>query len=208
MAQSAWAPPWIRRAARAISPSQPDSTLLGLTVPDSILAVTTPQPLTSQDSAAEAPFGITIMTFNTQAGALLELQQYSATLRAGTFTPVLIRESSWFRVVAGAYPDSASASALLDTLHARSIDAGRTAAVERYPYAFLVERNVADSSVAPTLAKYHARGLPVYALLQPDGSARVYAGAFKTADEVNLLADALRAAGVTPVLAYRIGRVF
>jgi SPOR domain len=208
VAESSWAPMWLRDVARRIVPENPDSAALGAAIPDSVLALTRPQPLTGKDSAALAPFGITIVTFNTRDGALLELQRYGATLRAGTFTPVLIRESSWFRVVAGAYPDSAGASALLDTLRARSIDAGRTAMVERYPYALLIERDVADSSVASRLSLFRARGLPVYALLQPDGTSRIYAGAFKSPDEVTMLADALRAAGVSPLLAYRTGRVF
>jgi hypothetical protein len=209
MADSNWAPVWLRRAARTIAPVRSDSALLGLTVSDSVARLTRPQPLTAQDSAALAPFGITILTFNTRAGALLELQQYGATLRAGTYTPVLIRESStWFQVIAGAYPDSAGAMALLDTLRARGGDAGRQAKVDSLPYALLIERDVPDTSIASRVSLYRARGLPVYALLQSDGTARVYAGAFKAPADVSSLAAVLRAAGVSPSLAYRTGRVF
>ena len=208
MAESRWAPLWLRSAARTLAPARRDSALLGLTVADSLTRLTIPQPLSPGDSTSLAPFGITILTFNTRAGALLELQQFAATLRAGTYTPVLIRESTWFRVVAGAFPDSAGAAALLDTLRARGGDAGRQAAVERLPYALLVERDVPDTSVAARITLYRARGLPVYALLQSDGTARVYAGAFKAPADVSPLADELRAAGVSPSLAYRTGRVF
>jgi hypothetical protein len=208
MADSEWAPLWLRGAAMKVAGIRPEDSVLGLASADSLNALSRPAPLTAQDSAALAPYGITILTFNTQAGALLELQQNGATLRAGTFTPVLIRESSWFRVVAGAYPDSASASALLDTLRARGGDVGRKAFVERFPYALLIERDVPDSSVASRVAFWRARDQPVYALLQPDGTSRVYAGAFKEPDESLLLADALRANGVSPTLAYRTGRAF
>jgi hypothetical protein len=208
MAESAWAPLWLRSAARKVAPPA-DSAVLGLARADSVASLTEPQPLTSTDSSALAPWGITIFTFNTEAGALLELQRNGATLRAGTFTPVLIRESSsWFRLIAGAYPDSAGAAALLDTLRGRGGDAGRQAVVERYPYALLIERDVPDSSVAARVSRYRDRGQAVYALLQPDGTARVYAGAFKTPDEALLLADELRANGVSPTLAYRTGRVY
>jgi len=164
--------------------------------------------LTAMDSAAVAPYGIVIITFNTHAGALLELTRNGATLRAGTFTPILIRETPWFRVVAGAYPDSASAAALLDTLRARgSSDAGR-AVIERFPYALLVARDVPDSAVASRVSVYRTRGLPVYALLQSDGTARLFAGAFKEPDEATLLYDALRTSGIQTSLVYRTGRVY
>src|SRR5207237_10126019 len=98
---------------------------------------------------------------------------------AGTFTPVLIRETPWYRVVAGAYPDSAAAAALLDTLRARGTsDAGR-AVIDRFPYALLVERDVPDSAVASRGSVCRTRGGPVCAVLQANGPARVYAGACK-----------------------------
>ena len=148
------------------------------------------------------------MTFNTQAGALLELRRNSTSLRAGTFTPVLIRETPWYRVVAGAYPDSASAAALLDTLRAQGTsDAGR-ALIEKFPYALLVERDVSDTAVASRVVRYQARGVPVYALLQGDGTARVYAGAFKAPEEAASLYEALRRSGIFTSLAYRTGRVY
>jgi hypothetical protein len=164
--------------------------------------------LTKDDSAAVAPYGIALVSFNTHAGALLELQRNGASLRAGTFTPVLIRETPWFRVVAGAYPDSVSAAALLDTLRARGTsDAGR-ATIDRFPYALLVERDVPDTAVASRVSALQARGLPVYALLQSDGTARVFAGAFKAPEEATALYEALRSAGISTSLVYRTGRVY
>jgi hypothetical protein len=163
---------------------------------------------TAQDSAAVAPYALSLVTFNTQAGALLELRRNGATLPAGTFTPVLIRETPWFRVVAGAYPDSASAAALLDTLRARGMsDAGRVV-IDRFPYALLIERDVPDSAVGTRVASYQTRGLPVYALLQANGTARLYAGAFKTPEEATLLTETMRAAGLSTSLVYRTGRVY
>jgi hypothetical protein len=209
-AQNDWAPGWLRRdgnnrAAFAFLPGMDTSGAL----PDSGLAIAPHFGLlTAQDSAARAPYSIGLVSFNTQAGALLELQRNGATLRAGTFTPVLIREAPWFRVVAGAYPDSVSAAALLDTLRDRGLsDAGR-AVIDRFPYALLVQRDVADTAVASRVSAYQARGLPVYALLQSDGTARLFAGAFKTPDDAMLLSDAMRAAGVRTSLVYRTGRVY
>jgi hypothetical protein len=211
-ANSTWAPQWLRG-----SPVVADSLMrmirgfdtAGVADSNSTLATAAHLGLlTAADSAAQAPFGITLVTFNTQAGALLALGSNSATLRAGTFTPVLIRETPWFRVVAGAYPDSASAAALLDSLRAGGVsDAGR-AVIERFPYALLVERDVPDDAVASRVSRYTTRRLPVYALLQSDGTARIFAGAFKTPAEANLLYDAMRTAGIQTSLVYRTGRVY
>ena len=210
-AHSEWAPVWLRRAGM---PAESLLVIRGFDtagVADSASTLATARHLgllTSADSAAQAPYGIAIVTFNTQAGALLELTRNGATLRAGTFTPILIRETPWFRVVAGAYPDSASAAALLDTLRARgSTDAGR-AVIEKFPYALLVERDVPDSAVSTRVSVYQNRNLPVYALSQGDGTWRIYAGAFKAPDEATLLYDAMKSAGIQTSLVYRTGRVY
>jgi hypothetical protein len=211
-ADSEWAPTWLRRAG--MPGDSMGSMIRGFDtagVADSNSTLATARELgllTALDSASQAPYGIAITNYNTQAGALLELRRNGATLRAGTFTPILIRETPWFRVVAGAYPDSASAAALLDTLRARgSSDAGR-AVIEKYPYALLVARDVPDSAVGDRVAAYQARNLPIYALLQADGTARLFAGAFKTPDEATALYDALRSSGIQTSLVYRTGRVY
>lgn len=212
LASSDFVPPWrrtgapVRAESANVLPSSGDPRLAsadkGLRVAPAFGL------LTKMDSASLSPYGIALVTFNTQAGALLELQRNGASLRAGTFTPVLIRETPWFRVVAGAYPDSASAAALLDTLRARGTsDAGR-ALIEKFPYALLVERDVPDSAVASRVSAYQTRGLPVYALLQSDGTSRVYAGAFKTPEEATSLYESLRAARIPTSLVYRTGRVY
>lgn len=209
-ANAAWAPDWLR------GPSRADAPLIvrgldtaGVAGPDSMMATARHLGLSSAaDSAARAPYGVVLITFNTQAGALLELSRNSSTLRAGTFTPVLIRGTPWFRVVAGAYPDSAAAAALLDTLRARGAsDAGR-AVVEPFPYALLIERDVADGAVASKVAALQARNVPAYALAQKNNTARVYAGAFRAPVEAVRLYEDLRTAGIQTSLVYRTGRVY
>ncbi|MEK7400973.1 MAG: SPOR domain-containing protein [Gemmatimonadota bacterium] len=203
-ARSAWAPMWLRG----------DDTLRGLVLPmatpdDSASAAAVHMGLlTKADSESQAPFALSLVTFNTQAGALLELQRNGANLRAGTFTPVLIRETPWFRVVAGAYADSASAAALLDSLRSKGMSDAGPVVIERRPYALQVERAVPDTGVANRVAMYKARQLPVYALLQSNGTARLFAGAFKNKDETGPLAELLRAAGIQTVVVFRTGRVY
>lgn len=209
-ANSEWAPLWLRGDTTAARFRGLDSVAIdSIQKADSLARIEKAMGLfTAQDSASVAPFGLSLVTFNTQAGALLELRRNSATLRAGTFTPVLIRETTWFRVVAGAYPDSASAAALLDTLRAKGLSDATRVEIDRYPYALMVQRDVPDTVVASRVTTLQSRGLPVYALLQADGTARVFAGAFKTPEESKLLANAMKSAGVSTSLVYRTGRVY
>ena len=89
----------------------------------------------------------------------------------------------------------------------------RTAQQRRYwvasPLALLVDSvptqgGIVDAVRAAVL-KYTARGLPVYAVIQEDGGARLYAGAFAAADQSAGLIRTLRGAGLKPVLVYRTG---
>ena len=60
-------------------------------------------------------------------------------------------------------------------------------------------------AIRATVEKYTARGLTVYALVQNYGGARIFAGAFETANQSAGLIKALRGAGLNPVLVYRTG---
>ena len=60
-------------------------------------------------------------------------------------------------------------------------------------------------AVRAAVQRYTGRGLQVYALMQDDGSALIYAGAFARADQSAELTKTLRSAGLKPVLVYRMG---
>ena len=47
-----------------------------------------------------------------------------------------------------------------------------------------------------------------YAMMQTNGTATLYTGAYQAPFQAKRLADSLRALGITPVLAYRTGRAF
>jgi hypothetical protein len=78
------------------------------------------------------------------------------------------------------------------------------------PLALLVDSvptqgGIADS-VRATLQRYADRGITVYALMQDDGGALIYAGAFAKAEQSAELIRTLLGVGLKPVLVYRIGR--
>ena len=162
------------------------------------------------DSAQASAYGVLVVTTNTPEGASLRLRQGGAGFPAATVAPVTLGSdgSRWFQVVAGAYPARASADSLLARLRARRLLSATSGRVVRAPYALLVERSVSSDAAKALASGYAGRGLPVYALLQPDGTARLYAGAFETPDKAALLAATLREAGIEPTLVYRMGRAF
>jgi hypothetical protein len=174
----------------------------------SVPAVTNPT-----DSANAAAYSVELATANTQAGAILKVRGDSGrpngrTLPAGTFAPVLIRGARWFKVYAGAYAERSSADSLAGWLRTQGMLDSVAGVVVRVPFAFLIESDVPVAAVAGMVTTYADRGQPVYALRQANGSARLYAGAFEFPEQAVLFAESLRAAGLTPVLVYRTGRVF
>jgi hypothetical protein len=80
--------------------------------------------------------------------------------------------------------------------------------VLRAPYALLLAEGVPPDQADAARAQWESRGIPAYALLQADGRARLFAGAFETPGQSVLVALSLRDIGVEPVLAFRTGRMF
>ena len=80
--------------------------------------------------------------------------------------------------------------------------------VVNVPFALLLADRVRRADVDIQIAGWRALGLSAYGLMQPDGNARIFAGAFETAAQAAPLAVSVRDAGVAPVMAYRTGRAF
>jgi hypothetical protein len=128
-------------------------------------------------------------------------------LPSPTFVPVRIQGETWYAALVGSYATHAEADSLLAALSAQGLSRADSNNIVRAPFAFLVDSVSADA--VPGLLKYFAaRGQPVYALRQPNGSARLYAGAFESPAQASLYVDAIRTSGLRPVLVYRIGRVY
>jgi hypothetical protein len=114
-------------------------------------------------------------------------------------------------VTAGAYTTRNQADSLLLALRSSGIIRDTAGvSVTRTPLALVVDsvptQGGIGDAVSATLDRYAARGLQVYALMQDDGGALIYAGAFATPDQSAPLIRTLRGAGLKPVLVYRTGR--
>ncbi len=170
-------------------------------------------PVNPQDSATAANFAIEILNANTAESANFELQRHGEMMPAATISlvPIGSTEAVWYKVFAGALSDSAQAERLLRSLRRRRIVADSLGRVVRVPLALRVDSVPSQAAVLSKSREmvkgYAARGVAAYALMQTDGSARIYAGAFQTPEESSLSATALRVAGATPVLEFRTGRV-
>jgi hypothetical protein len=162
------------------------------------------------DSAIAANFTVELVAANTLAGANSRLAMRGEKLPAPTISPVLLGSDGrpWYRALTGAWQRRDEASDWLDALRERGLvrhDVGR---VMRAPLALRLAEGVRVAEAPMVVARWQARGIPAYALMQDDGSARVYAGAFETSGQAALLAKSLRDLGDTPVLAFRTGRTF
>ncbi|MEO5589746.1 MAG: SPOR domain-containing protein [Gemmatimonadaceae bacterium] len=197
-------------ATPVAAPSPSDSTPTLTVRPSSQFGI----PVNPADSATATPFSVEIVNANTLEGANLLLQTNATVMPAATISlvPIGDTESTWYKVLAGAYEDSADADRLLATLRRRRvIQPENGGAVIRAPLAMLIDSipNQAGmlSRTREKIRELAARDVVAYALIQRDGSARIYAGAFEFPDQASLAATALRVAGLSPVLAYRTGRL-
>ncbi|MDP9176932.1 MAG: hypothetical protein M3O61_04560 [Gemmatimonadota bacterium] len=170
-------------------------------------------PANPQDSSLAATFAIEILNANTAESANFELQRHGEMMPAATISlvPIGDTEAIWYKVFAGAVSDSAQAERLLRSLRRRRIVADSIGRVVRVPLALRVDSVPSQAAVLSKsremVKAYTAKGVPAYAMLQNDGSSRIYAGAFQTPEQSSLSATALRVAGATPVLEFRTGRV-
>lgn len=172
-----------------------------------------PPPANSGDSANAAQFTVDLQLSNTGEGANLFVKKNGRALPAAAISPLPIGadRTIWWKVTAGAYTRRSQADSLLTTLRNSGIPANGVATT---PMSLLVDSvpsqgGIADS-VRATLQRYDERyaalGLAFYALMQDDGGALIYTGAFASADQSAELIRTLRGQGLKPVLVYRKGR--
>jgi hypothetical protein len=169
-------------------------------------------PANVNDSASAAAFTVEMLVANTAEGANLFVRKNGAALRAAAVSPVPIdlERTTWYRVTAGAYTRKYQADSLLFALRKSGVLTDSAGSVTSTPLALVVDSVPSQGGIVDALhaavEKYTVRGLSVYALMQDDGGALIYAGAFARADQSAGLVRTLRGAGLNPVLVYRTGR--
>ena len=175
-----------------------------------VIAGVVSDPVNPLDSAAAAQFAVELVATNTAAGANLWIRERGNQLAGLTVSPVLLGAAAswWHKVIAGAWRDRAGADSLLAALREEDVLRAGAGAVVRVPLALLLDADVPRGAANARVAALAARGVSAYALVQDDGSVRLFAGAFETAAAAVPLDADLRAVGLAPQLAYRTGRTF
>ncbi len=206
--------------ARAAAVETADSARAGATraaavpAPDSgagsVDTITLGAVVNPDDSANASGFSVELVAANTPAGANSGLAMRGVKLPAPTLTPVLLGADGrpWYRALAGAWHARTEAEAFLATLRDRGLVRDDVGRVLRAPYALLLVEGMPPEQATAAISQWEARGIPAYALLQDDGRASLFAGAFETPGQSVLVALSLRDIGVEPVLAFRTGRTF
>jgi hypothetical protein len=168
-------------------------------------------PVNPEDASSASAFSVEVVAANTAEAANLELHRRGAALPSATVTPVPIgsERATWYKLIAGAFTERRQADSLLSALRAAKLLDDSSGSVIHAPLALLVDSLPSQSGIGAELKKtidsYSARGINVYALIQRDGGARLYSGAFERTDQAGVLLKTLRAAGLKPVLVYRTG---
>lgn len=194
------------RAANAPAVAPPRTAAAGDRGPEAggtILA-----PVNPSDSLMAATFGVELVSANTRDGANFELRRNRERFPAATLTAVAVGEAGaiWYKVVVGAYSELRAADSLLRVARARGIVGDSAGIVLRAPLALLVDSAASAEAAPGVVARHTENGFPAYALIQRDGRAMVYVGAFMRPEEAELFAAELSKAGWRPALVYRTGR--
>jgi hypothetical protein len=188
---------------------RPDTAVVPSGESGPVIPLTTAVVQNPADSAQAAAYAIELMAANTQAGAILKLQQDGKDLPAATFAPVLDAQGSkWFKVIGGAAIARAAADSLLADLRKRKIVDATGGSIVRLPYAFRIDSGLPPTAVPELIEMNRDRGIPAYGLKQEDGTCWLLVGAFATVEQAQLYVETLRASGTRPALVYRKGRIF
>ncbi|MEO8878927.1 MAG: hypothetical protein ABI446_00870 [Gemmatimonadaceae bacterium] len=157
-----------------------------------------------------SPYSVVLADVSTITGANGELDQASARgFPVVTFSPYPRADGQLsYVVISGASPDSAGADSLLRAVREKRYRNANAAHIVRLPYAVLVQKGVSQDQASMFVRAYLSKGLPVYPLLQPDGSATLFAGAFRTAEQAQPLVTSFKANGDQPTVTIRTGRSF
>jgi hypothetical protein len=197
------ATPLLRRDSAAASDSLVSAPAIDSSPP---LVVSNPT-----DSAGASRYAVQIAMEDTEDGAAARVRMGGGDFPVGTYAPVTrgADRGTWYKVVTGAYVDRTRADQLLGFLRQRGLVPQGWGTVIRAPLALLITTAPSETQAAPIIADFQSKKIPVYGLLQRDGSVRVYTGAFESPDEAALFKTALKSTkNIDATLAYRVGRAY
>jgi hypothetical protein len=161
------------------------------------------------DTSALVPYGVALAQYNDVTAALTRIAQEAARgIPASTYSPFYDNNlrRQVFLVIAGAFHDRTAATSLLRSLRRQGALALSQGHVIDAPFAVLVSAGASAEQAKTQLEAYRLKGMPVYALVQPDGTMNIYAGAFRNAADAESLVEKLGVEGGAPRVVKRAGR--
>jgi len=161
-------------------------------------------------AADSAPYSVVVADVSSATGANSELDlESSRGFPAVTYAPYARKDGGLsYTILTGALRDSATADSLLRAVRAKGYKNASAAHIVRLPYAVQIQTGVSPDQASMFVHAYVNKGLPLYPLVQSDGSATLYAGAFRTAEQALPLVTRFLANGDKPTVTLRTGRAF
>ncbi|MFN8667856.1 MAG: hypothetical protein U0164_11835 [Gemmatimonadaceae bacterium] len=174
-------------------------------VSDSVSAA--PGATTAVPVANEATFSVELLFTSSNRDALDFVAQHGDSLPATTFSRVAVASDStpWFRLVSGAFGDSASATAYLASLRDNGLVPTGAGSVGRTPFALLLDSATTDAMAQLRVSAFRGRGIPAYSLRASAQAWHVYAGAFSTEGDAQPLKLQLDSLNIQSALVMRAG---
>ncbi|MGH7558175.1 MAG: SPOR domain-containing protein [Gemmatimonadota bacterium] len=147
------------------------------------------------------PYSLHVGSFQSEESALEAMGRLEREGWTAFIAPIALDEQgSWHRVYAGSFADSTAAGLALRSLLAGGLVTD--GAVRTTPLTFLLGIYPTREEAEHRRAELRERGIPAY--VSGSGPARVYAGAYATAEESRLLEGSLHAAAENVRLTTRI----
>lgn len=151
-------------------------------------------------------YSVQVAAFNTLEQAMTRAAELEGGGMPAIVTPVRMgSQGTWYRVLTGALPSARAADSLLQSLwHSRRVERPQ-GTILRTPEAYRVGRRVPAADAEADARGLRARGVPAYIVGAPDGTARVYVGAFDLPEQAHAVDSLLTTAGLTGTLVQRMG---
>lgn len=196
-----------RKRAAFRHPAVAATSPVGVPAPVAAETLSVPPPANVADSAAASAYAVELGAWNAPEDASDQVMRFRSTLPAAAISPVPTgaNRETYYKLISGAFPTQPEAQALLDQFRYKGVVQDGLGTVVRTPYALLLDSAAAGHTQRIT-ARYVRSRQTVYVLAQPDGSLKVYAGAFERPEDAASLMATLRAAKFNPTLVYRTGR--
>ncbi|MSR05763.1 MAG: SPOR domain-containing protein [Gemmatimonadetes bacterium] len=151
-------------------------------------------------------YSVQVAAFNTLEQAMTRAAELEGDGAPAIVTPVRMGgQGTWYRVLTGALPSARAADSLLQSLwQSRRIERPQ-GTILRTSETYRVGRRVPVADAEVDARGLRARGIPAYIVGAPDGTARVYVGAFDLPEQAHAVDSLLTTAGLTGTLVQRMG---